>query len=83
MARLHSKKKGKSGSKRPAAKISPAWVEYSAHEVEEIVAKLAKEGSSPTQIGLVLRDRYGVPSVANRCSKSISKMLEEQKLLPA
>lgn len=83
MARLHSKKKGRSGSRRPAAKVSPAWVEYSAHEVEELVVKFAKEGNSPTQIGLILRDRYGVPSVANLCGKSVSNMLQEQKLAPA
>lgn len=82
MAKLHSKKKGRSGSKRPTSKVSPAWVEYSAHEVEELAVKLAKEGNNPTQIGLILRDKYGVPSVGNLCGKSVSTMLEEQKLLP-
>ncbi|VVB58256.1 30S ribosomal protein S15 [Candidatus Anstonella stagnisolia] len=82
MARLHSKKKGRSGSKRPTSKVSPAWVEYSAHEVEELIVKFAKEGNNPTQIGLILRDKYGVPSIENLCGKSASKILEASNLLP-
>ncbi|MCX8197089.1 MAG: 30S ribosomal protein S15 [Candidatus Micrarchaeota archaeon] len=77
MARMHSKKKGKSGSKRPSVKISPEWVEYSAHEVEELIVKMGKEGKGPTMIGQILRDTYGVPSVQNLCGKSITQILEK------
>ncbi len=77
MARLHSKKRGKSGSKRPSVKVSPEWAEYSAHEVEEMVANMGKEGVGPTSIGQTLRDTYGVPSVQNLCGKSISAILLE------
>jgi small subunit ribosomal protein S15 len=58
-------------------KVSPEWAEYSAHEVEEMVAKIGKEGVGPTAIGQVLRDTYGVPSVQNLCGKSISIILKE------
>ncbi|MEM4348069.1 MAG: 30S ribosomal protein S15 [Candidatus Anstonellaceae archaeon] len=80
MARLHSKKRGKSGSKKPSVKISPDWVEYSAHEVEELIVKMGKEGKGPTIIGQILRDTYGVPSVQNLCGKSISAILKENKI---
>ncbi|MEM4554946.1 MAG: 30S ribosomal protein S15 [Candidatus Anstonellaceae archaeon] len=80
MARLHSKKRGKSGSKKPSVKISPDWVEYSAHEVEELIVKMGKEGKGPTIIGQILRDTYGVPSVQNLCGKSISTILKENKI---
>ncbi len=80
MARLHSKKRGKSGSKRPAVKTVPEWVEYSAHEAEELIVKMGKQGKGPTTIGQVLRDTYGIPSVQNLCGKSISKILEQNNI---
>lgn len=78
MARLHSKKHGKAGSKRPAFKVAPDWVDYPAHEVEALVVKLHKEGSSPTTIGMILRDQYGIPRVPSVCNKSIHQVLREQ-----
>ena len=77
MARLHSKKRGKSGSKKPAVKSVPEWVEYSAHEAEEFVVKMGKEGQGPAAIGMALRDTYGIPSVQNLCGKSITQILVE------
>ena len=75
MARMHSKKRGRSGSKRPAVKTTPEWVEYAPHEVEELVAKMGKDGKGPAEIGLTLRDTYGIPSVQALCGKSISTVL--------
>ncbi|MFH0927833.1 MAG: 30S ribosomal protein S15 [Candidatus Micrarchaeota archaeon] len=80
MAKLHSRKHGKSGSKRPSAKISPEWVEYSAHEVEDLAVKLSKEGNNATSIGRLLRDQYGVPSVRAICNKRISEILEQNQI---
>lgn len=77
MARLHSKKRGKSGSSRPAVKVTPEWVEYSAHEVEELIVKMGRDGRGPTIIGSALRDTYGIPSVQNLCGKPISAILRE------
>ncbi len=77
MAKLHSKKHGKSGSKRPMYKIAPDWVEYSAHEVEDLVVKLYKQGNNATTIGRILRDQYGIPLVRTLTSKSINKILAE------
>lgn len=77
MAKLHSKKHGKSGSKRPTFKVAPDWVEYSAHEVEDLVVKLNKQGHNATTIGRILRDQYGVPLVRTITNKSISDILVE------
>ena len=77
MARVHSKKRGKSGSAKPAVKVTPEWVEYSAHEVEELIAKMGKEGKGPTVIGSILRDSYGIPSTQNLCGKPIGAILKE------
>lgn len=82
MAKLHSKKHGKSGRKRPKAKTSPKWVEYSEKEVKEIISELAKKGTSPTMIGMILRDQYAVPSVKAMLGKTLSQYLADENLLP-
>lgn len=82
MAKLHSKKHGKSGRKRPKAKASPKWVEYSEKEVKEIISELAKKGTSPTMIGAVLRDQYAVPSVKAMLGKTLGQYLVDESLLP-
>ena len=53
MARMHSRKKGKSGSKRPSRLIKPDWCEYTPEQVEELVVQLAKKGESASTIGLM------------------------------
>ncbi len=63
MARMHSRKKGKSGRKRPKSKTLPEWVKVDKAEIEETILKLAREGVSPSKIGLVMRDKYAVPDV--------------------
>lgn len=82
MARRYSGKKGKHGSKKPARKIVPSWVKYKPFEVEKLVLKLAKEGKTCAQIGTILRDTYGIPSVKAITGKKISKILKENNLLP-
>ena len=77
MAKLHSKKHGKSGSKRPIFRVTPAWVEYPAHEVEELVLKLYKAGHNPTTIGRILRDQHGIPLVRAITKKTITQILQD------
>ena len=81
MARMHSRKRGKHGSKKPAKKTVPSWVLYDAKKTELLLAKLAKEGKSTSQIGIILRDVYGIPNISALCGKSISAILKEKKLL--
>jgi small subunit ribosomal protein S15 len=79
---MHSKKKGKSGSKHPVAEVSPSWLQYSKEEVIELVLQLAKEGKNSSKIGLILRDQHGIPSVKAVTGKTITEILEENKMLP-
>lgn len=83
MARMYSRKKGKSGSKKPLKKIVPTWMRYKPKEIELLVIKLAKEGNSPSKIGLILRDVYGIPSTKFINNKKITTILKEKKLLPS
>ena len=80
MARMHSRKKGKSGSTRPARLEKPVWVELSADEVEAEVVKLAKRGFSKAMIGVILRDSHGVPLVKVVTGKTISQILEKNEI---
>tara|TARA_Y100000031_G_C8140523_1_gene347349 strand:+ start:143 stop:598 length:456 start_codon:yes stop_codon:yes gene_type:complete len=81
MARMHSRKKGKSGSTKPVAKKAPSWLQFKGKEVELLVVKYAKEGKTPSQIGTYLRDVHGIPDIAIVTKKSITAILEEKKLL--
>ena len=80
MARMYSRKKGKSGSTSPVSKSAPKWVKYSPKEIELLIVKYAKEGKTPSQIGLYLRDEYGIPDVKLIIKKSITQVLEAKKL---
>jgi len=81
MARMHSRKRGLSGSTKPAKKTVPSWTRYKAKEVELLVVKLSKEGKSTSEIGIILRDTYGIPDVKIITKKSVSKILAEKNLL--
>ncbi|WP_456468417.1 30S ribosomal protein S15 [Archaeoglobus sp.] len=78
MARIHARRRGKSGSKRVYRDSPPEWVDMSPEEVEKKVVELYIEGYEPSQIGMVLRDRYGIPSVKQVTGKKIQKILKEK-----
>lgn len=80
MARMHSRARGVSGSTKPVKKIVPGWLKYTAKEAELLVVKYAKEDKKPSQIGILLRDQYGIPDIKLVTGKSINQILEEKKL---
>lgn len=80
MARMYSRKRGKSGSKRPLKKTAPIWLSYKPKEVELLIVKLAKERKTSSGIGLILRDVYGIPNTKIITKKSITSILNEYKL---
>ncbi len=77
MARMYARKKGRSGSHKPAVKEKPKWLEYTDKEVVKIIEKLAREGYSSAMIGTILRDQYGIPSVKVVVGKSLTRVLED------
>lgn len=77
---MHSRAKGKSGSNKPVKKATPSWVQYKPKEIEMVVLKLAKEGQTASEIGIHLRDSYGVPDVKIITGKSITKILQEKNI---
>jgi small subunit ribosomal protein S15 len=79
---MHARKKGKSSSTKPAVSNVDQWIEYSKDEVVELVVDLAKQGKNASEIGIILRDQYGVPSVKEVTGKKLTKILEEKDLAP-
>ena len=83
MARMHTRRKGKSCSKRPMISENPEWVPLNATEIEDLIVKLAKDGLVSAKIGLVLRDQYGVPSVKLATGKTITQIMDEKGVKPS
>ncbi len=79
---MHSRKRGRSGSKRPSKTKEQKWISYSGQEVEQLVVKLAKTGKVASMIGMILRDTYGVPDVRKITQKKIVHILAEHKVKP-
>lgn len=78
MARMYSRKHGKSGSKRSLIH-NHGWLMYNKEEVERLIIKLAKEGKNSSEIGMILRDMYGIPLV-KEFNMKIVKVMEKHKL---
>lgn len=77
---MHARKRGKSGSKKPERSSAHTWITYELEEVEELIVKLAKAGDSPSMIGLILRDNYGISSVKDVTGKNIGYFLKKNDL---
>jgi small subunit ribosomal protein S15 len=60
---MHARRRGKSCSVRPYRKEAPAWSNTDTKAIEKVIIDLRKEGVSSSRIGLILRDRYGVPDI--------------------
>ncbi len=80
MARMHTRKRGKSGSKPPLRESKPSWVSMNNDEIEQLIMKLKREGMTKSRIGMILRDQYGIPKVKELTSQRISKILESKNI---
>jgi len=81
MARMHARRKGKSGSTHPVdRKKHPEWSSLNPREIEAHIIELAKEGKSTSEIGMILRDQYAVPDVKLATGKKITKILEKNQI---
>ncbi|AGB36699.1 30S ribosomal protein S15 [Natronococcus occultus] len=81
MARMHTRRRGSSGSDKPTADEPPEWSDVDADDIEARVVELAEQGYDPSQIGLKLRDEgvtgTPVPDVKLATGKKITEILEE------
>ncbi|WP_226481683.1 30S ribosomal protein S15 [Natrinema amylolyticum] len=81
MARMHTRRRGSSGSDKPTADEPPEWSDVDPEDIEDRVVELAEQGHEPSQIGMKLRDEgvtgTPVPDVKLATGKKITEILEE------
>ena len=80
MGRMHTHRHGKSHSIRPATLRAPSWISIGADEIRDLVIKYAKEGFTPSQIGIKLRDQHSIPMVRPIIKETIGEILEKNEL---
>ena len=86
MARMHTRRRGTSGSDKPTADEPPEWSDVDPEDVEQRVVELAEQGYDPSQIGIKLRDEgvtgTPVPDVKLATGKKVTETLEENDAEP-
>jgi small subunit ribosomal protein S15 len=80
MARMHTPTHGKSHSTRPTSRNTPVWLTQSQGDVFSLVVQLSKEGLTSSEIGVHLRDEYGIPLVKTVVGKNITEILDENNI---
>jgi small subunit ribosomal protein S15 len=82
VSRIHSGRKGRSGSHRPYPVTKPEWVTVTSEELVGQAIQLSKSGRSAAQIGQQLRDSMGVPSARSVTGKRLEVLLSEAGIRP-
>ena len=54
----------------------PEWVTYTNKEIEDMILKFNREGKSTSEIGIILRDQYGIPKVKDVTGERITEILK-------
>lgn len=82
MARMHTRRKGKSGSKRSLHASIPEWITQTPEEIETKIVDLAKQGLTSAMIGTVLRDSHGIPSSKLVIKQRITEIMKREGIYP-
>ena len=80
MARIHARRKGKSGSTRIRREKHPEWSYLNPREIEGRIIELAKAEKTTSEIGMILRDQYAVPDVKVATGKTITQILKQNNI---
>ena len=75
-------RKGISRSALPYKVTPPSWLKVTPEEVCTLICRAAKKGSTPSQIGVMLRDSHGVARVKNVTGAKILRILKANGLAP-
>jgi len=82
MAKMHTRRKGRARSTKPVRKTAPAWLTIKKEEVEKLILNLNSQNVPTSMIGLVLRDRYGVPDITQVTGKKVTQILKANNVGP-
>jgi small subunit ribosomal protein S15 len=80
MARIHAHTRGQSHSTRPTSKNAPSWVAENPAQLSALVLQLSKEGLMPSEIGIKMRDEYGIPLIKPILGKKVTALLAENDI---
>ena len=58
----------------------PHWLTYTPEEVEKMIVNKYERGMNKSQIGLELRDQYGIPSIKDLTKSNIGKLIKARGL---
>ena len=81
MARMHTRKHGKSKSRKPVLDekdFGKGSGELPKEKIEELIIEYAKQGTGPAQIGERLKREHGVKYIRQATGKRLGKILEEK-----
>ena len=76
MGRMHGS--GISASALPYSRRVPKHNSFSPSQVIDLIVKYAKKGLTESQIGIILRDQYGVPQVRFLTGQKIRRILKKR-----
>jgi small subunit ribosomal protein S13e len=79
---MHAPGKGIARSSLPYRRTPPTWCKTEPEKVKEEIGKLAKKGLTPSQIGVQLRDSFGIPQVDSVTGSKILRILKGSGLAP-
>jgi small subunit ribosomal protein S15 len=83
---MHTRRRGSSGSDRPAADEPPEWSDVDSDAIEARVVELADEGHDPSVIGMKLRDEgvkgTPIPNVKLATGKKVTEILDDNDATP-
>ena len=66
----------------PYRRTPPSWLKTTPEDVIEHIGKLARKGLTPSQIGVTLRDSYGIPQVRFVTGNKILRILKSSGKRP-
>lgn len=79
MGRMQYKGKGKgiSSTVTPFKRRSARWVAHTPRTISDLIVTMAKKGMSPSQIGVIIRDKEAVPSIKLLTGQKIVRLLKK------
>ena len=80
MGRMHGT--GISASALPYLRRVPKQNQLAPSQVIDLIVKYAKKGFTESQIGVILRDQYGIPQVRFLTGKKIQRILKKKGCAP-
>ncbi len=80
MARMHSKRHGKSKSRKPLPEEIGAPKEFDRERIDQVIINYSKQGMEPAMIGQKLKSDHGIPYVKHYMGKRLMVILKEKGL---